>query len=865
MLRSLENAAVFITVERMIDPGGAAGPPKILHLSDTFRVPLSLLSGEPPSVSLYPVRFFNFLLYGCFYPSRCVPITANRKAMTPNRQLKSSANRPPSSPKPARLTTAGVLACLALTATLHAQTSNTSAAPDNAKDENVTTLSEFDVKPNTTGYVPTESSTGSRMNISVKNLPFSVTGITSDYIKDFGIFEFGDELAFSSSLSGLNDSGGFNLRGFSGNITLRNGYSRLGVFDPSSYDRVEVIKGPAAAVYGQTNPGGIVNYITKTPRNQPFQSLSQAYGSYSLSRTDLEASGPIPTSTGDSKLYYVVAASHSHRFYEGPAQAREARTVYTDMIYKFTPSTSLSFDFDYDYTDFLGGTSGPSLPEVFDINPAKVQNTTTNVPKAGVSSDQYTGLAWSLVKKYYTEPSNYNHRTIFNYESFFESELTDHLSLKVGGDIYRSPRFTYSTNISGQYDPTTGNLIGRSGKTSFNLLEGDGQSGSVDLLAHYDIPGQGEQKTLFTTDYYKNIGKRPLWATPAGTTATTFNVNHPVFTPFIPFFNQNPAENYTIQTNAGGFLEDDYAASTGFSLRHQGDFLNDKVIVAVGVRRDSVREFKESLVNGVMTTSLDYYTPAAWTEQFGLGYKVRPDTLVYANRTESFVPNSPSQVATGITYFPNQTGTGYEVGVKTDALDDRLNFTADVYTTTLHGVLVTSVDPVTGSTETVAAGTQKSKGVEFDGNWQVTPTLRTLLSYSYDIATYGNQGVDLDLAGRQVSGIPRNILLGAVTWNVYQGLTLTANARYYSTARVDNTAGTPKVNGFQINSDGRRDLVSPSYAVCNVGAFYNWRNGTLSQRVQVDLKNILDKEYVIVGSRIVGDRFGVYVSYSIAH
>jgi len=739
---------------------------------------------------------------------------------------------------------------LVFAATVQAQTANSAPAPSNSGDQ-VVTLSEFDVTANSGGYMPTESATGSRIAVQVKDIPYAISSVTSEYLKDFGIFSLTDELAFSSSMSGLNDVGGFNLRGFGGNISLRNGFSRLGFFDPAVYDRIEFIKGPAAAIYGQTNPGGIVNFVTKKPKSTPHQDFSQTLGSYKSQRSQLGLSGPIVTGTGTPKLFYAVETAYAHRHYESPTLASTTREAYLDLIYKFTPQTSLEFDFDYNYMSFTGGTSGVGLPEVFDTT------------QPATSTHQYTGLACGIIHDYYADSSQWNHRTTFQYETVFESQLTDILSLRVAGGIYRDPRFTYSDGLSSQFDPRTGNLLNNTGRTNFSFLQGDGHMGSVDLVAHYNIPGQGDQKTLFTTDYYDNIGKRPSWSTATGTLPTTYNVFHPRNDPFIPF--TTPL--YTIQSNSGGLMEDDYAAATGVSLRQYGNFFNSKLIAAVGVRMDRVKEFKEFLVGtpGKMTTQFDFNTPRNYSKEIGLAYVIRPDLNFYVNRTESFVRNSPSTLSPTGGHLPNQTGVGYEAGFKGALLDSKLNFTADVFDIELKNVAITALDN-NGNSVNVASGKQYGKGVEFDGSWQAMPNLWFLLSASYNDAYYGNQGSDLDLKGRKISGVPEEQAVTAVAWEVVKGVKLTAKTRSYSKFRVDNNAGTAKIGGLQINNDGRREITGPSYTILDLGVNYTWKaSHGLSQTLQLEAKNVLNKTYVIVGSRVVGDKLGFYVTYSLTH
>jgi outer membrane receptor protein involved in Fe transport len=105
-----------------------------------------------------------------------------------------------------------------------------------------------------------------------------------------------------------NGGGNVNIRGYGATSYLRNGFLRLGLVDRVNVDRIEVIKGPAAAIYGMTTPAGMVNIITKRPKDRPAQSFSIAGGSYGTTRADFNAAGPLGTSGRDS---YAFSASMS--------------------------------------------------------------------------------------------------------------------------------------------------------------------------------------------------------------------------------------------------------------------------------------------------------------------------------------------------------------------------------------------------------------------------------------------------------------------------------------------------------------------------------------------------------------------------
>src|SRR5476651_972519 len=144
----------------------------------------------------------------------------------------------------------------------------TAAKPE--KPDDPVQLSEFTVKENSdNGYIASEAVTGPRLATKIAALPYPITVITSEFMKDFDVFDFSSSVnSLSASMTGANDEGTVTLRGTTtnNNFILRNGFYRLGMIDRVNTDRMEVIKGPNAAIYGAANPTGVVNIVAKKPK-----------------------------------------------------------------------------------------------------------------------------------------------------------------------------------------------------------------------------------------------------------------------------------------------------------------------------------------------------------------------------------------------------------------------------------------------------------------------------------------------------------------------------------------------------------------------------------------------------------------------
>src|SRR5579884_3776592 len=203
---------------------------------------------------------------------------------------------------------------VAFTASLTAQTTTSSETPASSSNEEVLTLPEFGVtaKAGET-YVPTEDAAGARIKTPLKQLPYAVSTLNAEFFEDFGIFDLTDEMNFIPSLQGSDLSGGQTLRGFSGNNTqLRNGFAALGTRTRNGLEKISVIKGPAAMIYGQTSPGGTVFIDTARPKTHPYQKVEETLGSYGVNQTVAAVSGPVPICANPT-LFYRVDVEDYHR------------------------------------------------------------------------------------------------------------------------------------------------------------------------------------------------------------------------------------------------------------------------------------------------------------------------------------------------------------------------------------------------------------------------------------------------------------------------------------------------------------------------------------------------------------------------
>jgi outer membrane receptor protein involved in Fe transport len=171
------------------------------------------------------------------------------------------------SQSPTRSRFAGSVLCAALCALSGSAYAQTAPAAS-AGDDEIVKLSTFTVNTERDyGYRASNSIAGSRTNTPIKDLPVNIQVFTKDLFDDLGLTNQVDLEAYNGSLvNGGADRNSTNaiqqaynaflFRGFQQNWGLRDGIREYDPVDLQGIARVEVVKGPVAALYGLTYPGG---------------------------------------------------------------------------------------------------------------------------------------------------------------------------------------------------------------------------------------------------------------------------------------------------------------------------------------------------------------------------------------------------------------------------------------------------------------------------------------------------------------------------------------------------------------------------------------------------------------------------------
>ena len=233
-----------------------------------------------------------------------------------------------------------------------------------------------------TGQSPRgQASSGTKSDTPIVETPQSISVITSGDIAALGLQNLNQSLRFVAGITPETRGASaevydqFKLRGFDAPVYL-DGLKQFGSatgyavpqVDVSRLDRIEIVKGPASVLYGQSSPGGLVAEVSKLPLDRDlYGAVSGTYGSYDLYRVDADIGGR----AGDGVLWRVYGSANGADDQQTQGQGkRERQTVSAAVTAGAGSSTSFTLLGAYSHDPFNGNYGVfPALGTLID-NPA---------------------------------------------------------------------------------------------------------------------------------------------------------------------------------------------------------------------------------------------------------------------------------------------------------------------------------------------------------------------------------------------------------------------------------------------------------------------------------------------------------------
>ncbi len=662
--------------------------------------------------------------------------------------------------------------------------------------------------PPVDGYKADESTGSTRTALPITETPSSIGVVTRDVIRDTFSLKQSDVFEHVSGVSGGATRFGrgeqFSIRGFDlgGGDTLtsirQNGLPADNVFtpDPAFIERYEIIKGPASIVGGASNPGGVVNRITKTPQDFNFAISDFQAGSYDFYRGVIDANGVLPQN--DNVRGRLIFAVEEGGNFVDDIDVRQ---------YTVAPSVEMSL-FDGAGTLLLTGQYRKFDGSSFKGNPLQVNGEPLGIPRTrnvGGGSDNGANARFE------------GH----NYEAHYVHEFLNDLTLSAKG------KYSHSENndkVVYLYNFGTGVPLDGTGNIYASLRDTDVETyaGEVFVSKEFDAFGQ-KHEVLLGVDHRDQKGANLLAFQLLGTD-NIFNPTTNFQAPPDDVLRASPLSSQDrdiIQTGLFGQV----VARPIQRLTMVGAFRHDWADARVLNRRTD------------STATEDY---KELTGRVGVIYELFPGIRVYGGYSTSFQVNAFGSMTVDGSLLPPETGENYEVGAKVDLFDGNVLFTAALFRSYRQNV--SSRDPNNPNFQ-VAIGEQRHQGVEFDMNGQVLPGLNLNGNFSYVDAEITEDNTS-DRVGETPAFVPRSYV-GRVfaTYQLQSG----------PLQGVGFGGGVYFHGGFELELPNR--FRSDSFERVDAVVFY--RPPQKIYDLQVNVRNLLDKTFIESPGQIGGfNQFG---------
>lgn len=641
------------------------------------------------------------------------------------------------------------------------------------------------------GYQPVLSSVASLSEKSFLDVPQSVAVVTNQVIRDQQVRTLDEALYNVSGVTQTNTLGGtqdaFIRRGFGDNrdgSVLRDG---LRTALPRSFgattERVEVLKGPASALYGILDPGGLINIVSKTPRFVQANLIEVAgttLNGKAGGAVRMDLTGPV---SGTNVAYRLVAEHAGEEYWRSfgnltsqviaPSLAWRGDTTAVTLGYEYS-AYKVPFDRGTIFDPRTGRAVRVPGERRFDM-PYNVTRGESHLATAHVS--QLLGDNWRLNFDYAFSSNWYNDRQA-RVVTFF---------------------------------PANGNLTRRADATQDSRF--DVHSARLNATGRYDVLGTQHELLVGGTYDYSSVLRTNLIRGP--NQANQFNIYNPVY-------DRLPASTNVVATdsdqqerigNAAVFLQDSVT-------------LMDRLILVGGV---SFQQYEDKAGRGRPFNLNTNAEGSATIPRVGLIYKVTDAVSLFALHSQSFRPNS--NIATSAGSLPPEEGDSYEGGIKVET-PNGVTATFTYYDIDKKNVQYTTTGIVNGALQNIVktAGRVGSSGVEFDVAGRLTDRLSVIGSFGYTDALVLSDP-DTTILGKRLPNVAVYTASAFLTYDF--GAVLDGNLRAGIGGRMQSRrAGDPQNTFFM-----------PLYTVAD--AFVAWDTLVQGYRttVQLNVKNLFDAAY----------------------
>ena len=644
--------------------------------------------------------------------------------------------------------------------------------------------------------------TGTKTNTPIMETPQSISVVGADQIRDQKPAGVAEALRYTAGVGAQffgadtrNDW--FQIRGFNAqDVGLAlDGLPLPAPFafatwkiQPVGIERIDILRGPTAMLYGGGAPGGLVNIISRTPPDQPLNYLEAGVNSFGNAYVSFDFGGPVATKSSQSNDLYYKAGPGNDLFYRVLGTVTNGGTQ-TDFVnddhYFIAPSVKYRPDLDTSWTILALASKDQTRVQNF----LPYVGTVSNAPFGRIPTSLFASDPRDDYFKRETEMIGYQ----------FEKNINDSVTFRQNARFAHND-VQFQTLLGNGYvngDPSTA-LLSR-----FNdFAHDDVYLGNVDSNLEYRFATGPVQHTALVGVDYKHYRLADLQAFDFGT--PPLNLLNPAYGVFQGFPGTVFQNEIFTQQQTGVYVQDQMK-------------IGRLTVVASG-RNDWVTLDQNNLIGPSQSRD-----DSKFSGRIAAIYNTPIGLAPYASFATTFNPIVGTNFVTGQLFLP-ETGQQSEVGVKFEPAGFNGHFTAALFDLKRQNVLTTNpANPL----QSIQTGELTSRGVELEAVANVTPALKLLASYT-NFHIFDSKDLNPALVGLVPTNTPSEM---ASAWADYTfqsgqlaGFGFGAGVRYVGISYAD------QANAF----------VVPSFVLGDLAVHYqiaNWR-------FALNVTNIADHIYV---------------------
>ncbi|TWV99065.1 TonB-dependent siderophore receptor [Chitinophaga pinensis] len=687
-----------------------------------------------------------------------------------------------------------------------------------------------------TGYKNTASFIGTKTATPLKDVPQSISYVTKELMQDQAAVRMGDIVKNFSGVNQFTFYDDITIRGFrinGGSTTqLLNGLRTFTGFwkQPmvNYLERVEVIKGPASALFGNASPGGTINRVTKKPLAEERKSLSFTMGSFNNVRTLADFTGPL---NDEKTILYRLNIGYENTQSFRDLQFDKNLVIAPSVSFLPTEKTRINFDAVYNKSNSRLDR-GQSVLYQGDLH-------STPISRSLSATNDY------LNEETYTVTASLNHqfssRLAFNLaylRTGYTEDLLEHRSANayaVDSAGKAIPNLVARQSFIRKKNPTSDNA---SAYLTYNIETG---KVSHKLVAGYDyatsklLPGASQ---LTASNYQLKAGGAAaynpakaadyVFYTYTAADGTKMSIPKPNVSSFDINRNDNKLEDpskYTYVAQNSAVLPS-FNSISGVYLQDQIGFGNLKLLV--GGRFETYTDKQFYKTDSVKSVSQHTFLP-----RLGIVYSVTRNINVYGMYTKGYNPQDVAVQTNPLSGGPFDPINSklLEAGLKTEWLNGNLTANASVYHIVQTNTLYNANEPGNPD-KMIQIGEETAKGIELDVTGRITENWDLTVAYAFNDAVISHSGkADSSLIGVQKPNAPKH------QGNVWTKYTIPSGPA----KGLGVGAGANFVTERNVSLNTTQSL--PGYVLVNAAVYYKVNKVTL----QVNFNNVTNKTYWVGG------------------